>query len=79
MPIFEYECKSCGSVTEFLVKSPAAMPALACKECGSKKLRKLFSPISIAVRDSSACVRDRGYEGPSCEGACPSGECRFKK
>ena len=42
MPIFEYVCKDCGHVTEFLVRG-SGEPDLRCSECGSAKLEKKFS------------------------------------
>jgi len=50
MPIFEYECNSCGNRFELLIqrgKKPA------CPQCGSKKLTKLFSRFSNLPINSS--------------------------
>lgn len=40
MPIFEYECKECGSSFELLVLGASAP---TCAKCGSAQLAKLIS------------------------------------
>jgi len=41
MPIFEYQCKECGTLFEELVMSSLAV--VACPSCGSTSLEKLIS------------------------------------
>ena len=48
MPIFEYRCKECGHLTEFLEASGAGGPH-ACEECGSKKTEKAISAFSARM------------------------------
>jgi putative FmdB family regulatory protein len=43
MPIYEFECEGCGERFEELVGAEA--PA-ACPFCGSKRTRRLLSPVS---------------------------------
>ncbi len=78
MPLFEYQCKKCGAVTEVLVRRPEDEKDAACGQCGSKRLEKLLSTASVAVKDSSAggglscgrdapcCGRDTPCDQPSC-------------
>lgn len=42
MPIYEYQCKACDSVTDFLQKMSDA-PMLTCPECNADALKKLIS------------------------------------
>ncbi len=45
MPLYDFECQDCGSTKEYLVlagKKPRC-------ECGSTKLKKLYSPFSIRM------------------------------
>lgn len=42
MPIYEYECKSCGHYLETLQKLSDA-PLTDCPQCGKADLRKLIS------------------------------------
>lgn len=41
MPIYEYKCEDCGTVSEFIVFS--ADEEVACRSCSGKKLTKLMS------------------------------------
>jgi putative FmdB family regulatory protein len=43
MPIYEFECEACGEQFEELV---AAGAAVACRECGSKRTRRLYSNLA---------------------------------
>jgi len=66
MPIFEYRCKKCGHVTEFLEK-PNDHRRHNCEECGSKDTEKAFSTFAAKVGTSSSS---------SCStGTCPTGTC----
>ncbi len=51
MPIFEYECPSCGFVNEALVNNADAK-ARACPQCGHKKTRKKVSGFSAVVKSA---------------------------
>ena len=43
MPIFEYQCKKCEEIFEELVLKDEDIPR-KCPKCGSKIIKKLFSP-----------------------------------
>jgi putative FmdB family regulatory protein len=63
MPIFEYKCASCGSVSEFLVGVAQEAESIRCEQCGSSKMKKVFSSVSYAVKSpASGC------------GGCPAHE-----
>ncbi len=65
MPVFEYQCKACGHVTEFLEKSDAK-GRHECEKCGSTKTEKMFSGFAVKGGESS------GADGSSCPtGTCP--------
>jgi len=64
MPIFEYRCKQCGHVKEFLEKR-GAKGGHVCEKCGAKNMQKAFS--TFAARSGSASSSG----GPS----CPTGTC----
>lgn len=40
MPIYEYECKSCGKASEIIASGHAAMGEVLCLHCGGGKLEK---------------------------------------
>lgn len=61
MPMFEYKCKKCGYVTEFLEKSSDKSKHI-CKKCGSLDMQKLFSGFSVG-------------QGGQDNVSCPTGTC----
>ncbi|HUT64332.1 MAG TPA: zinc ribbon domain-containing protein [Anaerolineae bacterium] len=68
MPLYEYRCKDCGSLSEILVFS--SDDPLACKTCGSTSLEKLISTFAITMDSSLSC--------PSVQ-SCPMGSCCDKE
>jgi putative FmdB family regulatory protein len=65
MPIFEYKCKKCGHITEFLEKSSNPRKHV-CEKCKSSDLQKLLSTFA-AGRSSSSTSQSNG--------SCPTGTC----
>ncbi len=63
MPIFEYQCKKCGHVTEFLEQA-GSRKAHACEKCGSAKTEKVFSTFA---------AKSGGLSSSS--SSCPTGTC----
>ncbi|MBE7551174.1 MAG: zinc ribbon domain-containing protein [Anaerolineales bacterium] len=43
MPIYEYQCKNCGKISEILVRTSTELPELHCKSCDSSQLTRLVS------------------------------------
>jgi putative FmdB family regulatory protein len=43
MPIYEYQCKSCGQVSEILIRTRTDPQNLHCKNCASPELTRLVS------------------------------------
>ncbi|MBM82002.1 MAG: FmdB family transcriptional regulator [Planctomycetaceae bacterium] len=70
MPIFEYQCQSCESEFELLIRSRESQPA--CPDCGSDELDKLISAPSAHVSTgglpiaSSCPPSDAPPCGPGC-------------
>jgi putative FmdB family regulatory protein len=56
MPIFEYQCRSCGAKFEKVVSSAEA--AATCKECGSPRVEKPALAAHAAPR-AAACAENR--------------------
>ncbi|MCX5811751.1 MAG: zinc ribbon domain-containing protein [Proteobacteria bacterium] len=46
MPIYEYKCGDCGSISEFIILGKAE--GLHCKHCNSEHLEKLLSAHNTA-------------------------------
>ena len=72
MALYEYKCKDCGEISEFLVFSPSEK--LSCKKCGSEKLEKLLSSFAVSVKSGSSGNSGPGYPYG---GSCNSGSCGF--
>jgi putative FmdB family regulatory protein len=69
MPIYEYECKNCGKVTEAYQKFSDA-PLKKC-ECCCGKLQKLISHSTFHLKGTGWYVTDyanRSGGAPSCSG-----------
>ncbi|WP_083928811.1 FmdB family zinc ribbon protein [Geopsychrobacter electrodiphilus] len=66
MPIYEYECESCGIVFEARQKFSDA-PLVACRECGGR-VSKQISRAGFALKGGG--WYEQGYNNtvPSCSG-----------
>ena len=67
MPLYEYRCGKCGSVSEHLVRSSGEKPE-ACPKCGGRDLEKQFSSFSASVGSKPGAL-------PCATGGCESGGC----
>ena len=69
MPLYEYECTECGSITEILVGVSDKTPP-ACSKCGSRKVKKILS----AHSSMSGPAKNRlpGPGDTTCCGASPA-------
>ena len=78
MPLYEYKCRKCGTVTEVLFRSSRDDQELRCTHCGSGALDKILSSPSIVNADKArdhgktCCGRDDRCDTPPCStsGAC---------
>lgn len=57
MPIYEYECSSCGEIFEVFL-SPRDKPVKKCANCSSTKIHKLISNCSFQLKGSGWYVTD---------------------
>jgi putative FmdB family regulatory protein len=58
MPIFEYQCRKCGTRFEKRVNSAEA--AATCKQCGSARVEKLLSVFAVAGASRSTAAEESG-------------------
>ena len=71
MPIYEYQCTSCGHRLEAMQKMSDAL-LKDCPECRQSALRKLMSAAGVHVKNGAS----RTDMAPACgAGAC--GACEF--
>jgi putative FmdB family regulatory protein len=68
MPIYEYDCESCGKRTE-VIQNYKDKPPKGCPHCGGK-LKKAFSAPAIQFKGSGWYITDyaRGNTGEKAEG-----------
>jgi putative FmdB family regulatory protein len=52
MPLFDYKCKDCGTISEILVNSPDDR-IIHCSVCNSSSMDKLFSASYLIKMDKS--------------------------
>jgi len=67
VPIYEYECGSCGHQLEAMQKFSDA-PLTNCPECGKDSLKKLVSSTSFQLKGTGwyvTDIRDKGKPKPT--------------
>ena len=64
MPIYEYECRGCGEVHEFLQKFSDS-PKRKCPSCGKLRLKKLISAAAFHLKGDGWYVTDFRDKGKS--------------
>ena len=47
MPIYEFRCKDCGKISEFLLIKTDEMLIPQCKRCKSKKMSRVLSKVRV--------------------------------
>ncbi len=77
MPIYEFRCKECDEVTEFITAVSNNTETFTCSKCGSKDLEKLLSITNISSYPSpkggkTCCGRDERCSTPPCGTSCCS-------
>lgn len=74
MPIYEYKCRDCGTVSELLVGVTQEQPAIACEDCGSESVDRLVSQVSFAIHAGLEDVMGGSAASScSCGGSCSCG------
>ena len=81
MPIYEYRCKTCNSVAEFLVNIGEDV-TISCPNCGSLEMEKVMSAVSFMshapeiISGKTCCGLEERCESPPCstEGSCRKDE-----
>lgn len=72
MPIYEYECGSCGKTFELLVSRSKATARPACESCGSEDTRRVMS--GFFGRSGSGDGESSASVGGACAG-CTAASC----
>ncbi len=74
MPIYSYQCKECGEISEFLVNVSSEKEELLCKKCKSKRLEKQMAT-SFSVGVGSGSTSNKAPVCPSGPCGCNPGSC----
>lgn len=54
MPLYQYECATCGHTFEVLAMRPTAEPTEPCPECGSEKVERTIGLPARTATDSDS-------------------------
>ena len=70
MPIYDFQCRQCGKVSELLLRGAGGLAA-RCPDCGSEDLEKLVSASYVIkttaqAQGSTCCGRTERCETPPC-------------
>ena len=73
MPIYEYLCKDCNRVFQFMVHNPKTARKATCPQCEGENMKKMMSGFGIgkATRKSQADATGSGGSGAGDAGADP--------
>jgi putative FmdB family regulatory protein len=59
MPIYEYECESCGKAFQRLYMSPEDRPEeITCPACDSSDVHQIFSPPTVHSGEATDVVEE---------------------
>lgn len=72
MPIYEFQCKKCGSDSEILIRT-SDWKGTPCPKCGSKQLMKKLSVFAASTTGSGGGELPPCAGNPSACGACCGG------
>jgi len=55
MPIYEFQCKDCGKISEIVCSISGYNKTIMCSHCGSRNVEKIFSvPARVQVEEKGA-------------------------
>ena len=63
MPLYRYECESCGNQFTILVRQPGQADAPACPKCGSEDTRRMVPRVAIQFKGSGYYKTDYAHKG----------------
>jgi len=71
MPLYDFKCRKCGEISEFLVPNSPGSRILVCPSCGSHNLERLISAPRILktelnAQGSTCCGREERCSMPPC-------------
>ncbi len=73
MPMYEYECKSCGARFDLLRGMHQSDEGITCAVCSSPQVQRLLSLFASFSKDSSGSATTLSDTGGGCSGSCCGG------
>jgi putative FmdB family regulatory protein len=77
MPIYEFECRSCGRKTSALVMDRARAGEVRCRRCGAADLERLYSRFATPKSDDARLDALADSAPPDAEGDDPKSVARW--
>jgi putative FmdB family regulatory protein len=71
MPIYEYQCKTCGERFEKLVRSMGDSSPVACAKCGSEQTARTLSVFAVGAEGAAKSAPSGGPMCGRCGGPGP--------
>ncbi len=79
MPTYKFSCEDCGGITKISRRMSEDKTPDECIQCGSTKLRRVYSSVGMSVKGASSmqacssCVGETPFGAPPCSGGsfCP--------
>jgi len=71
MPIYEFRCRNCGAISEYLL-GPGQGETITCRHCGSPGVERILSAAAVLraerkpTRGHTCCGREERCETPPC-------------
>jgi putative FmdB family regulatory protein len=75
MPLYEYQCDSCGERFELIQKFSDAPPE-TCAKCGKGPVHRLMSSPAIQFKGTGWYITDYAKKGTSAAGAAKGGDAK---
>lgn len=75
MPMYEYECHSCGARFELLRSMNQPDTGIACAACHSADVQRALSRFAAVHKESSAALSSAGAGSDFGGGCCSGGSC----
>ena len=67
MPLYEFKCKKCGEINEFLLNPGEAGETFVCEKCKSSDLEKIMSVTNVAKYPSAKNGKTCCGTGEGCD------------
>ena len=71
MPVYQYKCRNCGEISEFMLPMQQNNEIIACRSCGERDMQRMITaPNLVKARanapGSTCCGRNERCDTPPC-------------